>query len=144
MHCRGAVEEPENESFTVSTDHWLKTDQYGGVWAALLKTSTCFLRHLAVNACLAPIVSVDGKHVITVEGLGNSENPHPLQERLWMMNGSQCGFCTVRFTTHYCSSYSPTLVCYTNLNTARNCNEHIRAPPKCRVPRASDGRGCGA
>lgn len=55
------------------------------------------VHHLAVNACLAPIISVDGKHVITVEGLGNSLNPHPLQERLWKMSGSQCGFCTVCF-----------------------------------------------
>ncbi|KAF7324796.1 Xanthine dehydrogenase/oxidase [Mycena kentingensis (nom. inval.)] len=51
-------------------------------------------RHLAVNACLAPIVSVDGKHVITVEGVGSPENPHPIQERLWKLSGSQCGFCT--------------------------------------------------
>ncbi|KAG6827920.1 hypothetical protein H0H92_009962 [Tricholoma furcatifolium] len=55
---------------------------------------TGILQHLAVNACLAPIVSVDGKHVITIEGLGNSDNPHPLQERMWKMSGSQCGFCT--------------------------------------------------
>ncbi|KAG5646151.1 hypothetical protein DXG03_004204 [Asterophora parasitica] len=55
---------------------------------------TGVLQHLAVNACLAPIISVDGKHVITVEGLGDSENPHPLQERMWKMSGSQCGFCT--------------------------------------------------
>ncbi|KAG6841815.1 hypothetical protein C0991_006699 [Blastosporella zonata] len=55
---------------------------------------TGILQHLAVNACLAPIVSVDGKHVITIEGLGDSENPHPLQERMWKMSGSQCGFCT--------------------------------------------------
>ncbi|KAG6902926.1 hypothetical protein C0995_009317 [Termitomyces sp. Mi166 len=55
---------------------------------------TGILQHLAVNACLAPLVSVDGKHVITVEGLGDSDNPHPLQERMWKMSGSQCGFCT--------------------------------------------------
>ncbi|KAG6916535.1 hypothetical protein DXG01_006418 [Tephrocybe rancida] len=55
---------------------------------------TGVLQHLAVNACLAPIVSVDGKHIITIEGLGNSDNPHPLQERMWRMSGSQCGFCT--------------------------------------------------
>ncbi|KAJ6542822.1 Molybdopterin-binding domain of aldehyde dehydrogenase-domain-containing protein [Mycena capillaripes] len=52
------------------------------------------IQHLAVNACLAPIVSVDGKHVITVEGVGSPENPHPIQERLWKLSGSQCGFCT--------------------------------------------------
>ncbi|WPH04180.1 xanthine dehydrogenase [Acrodontium crateriforme] len=50
--------------------------------------------HASVNACLAPLVSVDGKHVITVEGIGNVKNPHPAQERIAKGNGSQCGFCT--------------------------------------------------
>lgn len=47
-----------------------------------------------MNACLAPLVSVDGKHVITIEGIGDVKNPHPAQERIAMDNGSQCGFCT--------------------------------------------------
>src|SRR3984957_7284899 len=38
--------------------------------------------HASVNACLAPLVSVDGKHVITVEGIGNVKRPHPAQERI--------------------------------------------------------------
>lgn len=50
--------------------------------------------HASVNACLAPLVSVDGKHVITVEGIGNVTTPHPAQERIAKSNGSQCGFCT--------------------------------------------------
>ncbi|KAF2622587.1 xanthine dehydrogenase [Macroventuria anomochaeta] len=50
--------------------------------------------HASVNACLAPLVSVDGKHVITVEGIGNVKRPHPAQERIAKGNGSQCGFCT--------------------------------------------------
>ncbi|KAF2806742.1 uncharacterized protein BDZ99DRAFT_421912 [Mytilinidion resinicola] len=50
--------------------------------------------HLAVNACLFPLVGIDGKHVITVEGIGSLANPHPLQERIAKMHGSQCGFCT--------------------------------------------------
>ena len=52
------------------------------------------LYHASVNSCLAPLVSVDGKHVITVEGIGNTQNPHPAQERIALGNGSQCGFCT--------------------------------------------------
>ncbi|GJN88067.1 hypothetical protein Rhopal_001023-T1 [Rhodotorula paludigena] len=51
-------------------------------------------QHLAINACLAPLVCVEGKHVITVEGIGNSDHPHPLQERMAKLHGSQCGFCT--------------------------------------------------
>ncbi|KAA8901382.1 Molybdopterin-binding domain of aldehyde dehydrogenase-domain-containing protein [Sphaerosporella brunnea] len=50
--------------------------------------------HASVNACLAPLISVDGKHVITVEGIGNTKKPHPVQERIAKMHGSQCGFCT--------------------------------------------------
>lgn len=50
--------------------------------------------HASVNACLAPLVSLDGKHVITIEGIGNTKRPHPTQERVAMGHGSQCGFCT--------------------------------------------------
>ncbi|ORY59677.1 molybdopterin binding aldehyde oxidase/xanthine dehydrogenase [Pseudomassariella vexata] len=52
------------------------------------------LRHMAVNACLFPLVGVDGKALITIEGLGTTERPHPLQERIAKLHGSQCGFCT--------------------------------------------------
>ncbi|KKA27007.1 hypothetical protein TD95_000513 [Thielaviopsis punctulata] len=56
--------------------------------------TTSKIYHASVNACLAPLVSIDGKHVITVEGIGNVERPHPAQERIAKLNGSQCGFCT--------------------------------------------------
>ncbi|KAG9239304.1 xanthine dehydrogenase [Amylocarpus encephaloides] len=52
------------------------------------------LKHMAVNACLYPLVGVVGKHLITIEGLGSVESPHPLQERIAKLHGSQCGFCT--------------------------------------------------
>lgn len=50
--------------------------------------------HASVNACLAPLASVDGKHVITIEGIGNAKKPHPAQKLIAEGNGSQCGFCT--------------------------------------------------
>ncbi|KAF3052786.1 hypothetical protein E8E11_011523 [Didymella keratinophila] len=59
-----------------------------------LNPTTKKIYHASVNACLAPLVSVDGKHVITVEGIGNVKRPHPAQERIAKGNGSQCGFCT--------------------------------------------------
>lgn len=59
-----------------------------------MNPTTKKLYHASVNACLAPLVSVDGKHVITVEGIGNVKSPHPAQERIAMGMGSQCGFCT--------------------------------------------------
>ncbi|UJR34402.1 hypothetical protein I4U23_021809 [Adineta vaga] len=54
------------------------------------------LDHRTVNACLTPIGSVDGCHIVTVEGLGSvaKANLHPTQSRLADFYGSQCGFCT--------------------------------------------------
>ncbi|KAJ9222172.1 hypothetical protein DTO169C6_5462 [Paecilomyces variotii] len=59
-----------------------------------INPTTKKLYHASVNACLAPLVSVDGKHVITVEGIGDVKNPHAIQQRMAVGNGSQCGFCT--------------------------------------------------
>ncbi|KAK1409893.1 hypothetical protein QVD17_36422 [Tagetes erecta] len=54
--------------------------------------------HHAINACLAPLYSVEGMHVITVEGIGNRKfGLHPVQESLASRHGSQCGFCTPGF-----------------------------------------------
>ncbi|XAR60386.1 Xanthine dehydrogenase, partial [Bertholletia excelsa] len=54
--------------------------------------------HYAINACLAPLYSVEGMHVITVEGIGNHRHGlHPVQELLARSHGSQCGFCTPGF-----------------------------------------------
>lgn len=39
-----------------------------------------FIRHLSVNACLAPLCSMHGVAVTTVEGIGNIKNGlHPVQ-----------------------------------------------------------------
>ncbi len=48
----------------------------------------------SVNACLMAAPQLDGRTVMTVEGLGNEETLHPLQEALLDHHGVQCGFCT--------------------------------------------------
>ncbi|XP_044271651.1 xanthine dehydrogenase isoform X2 [Tribolium madens] len=51
--------------------------------------------HLPVNACLAPVCSIHGQAVTTVEGIGSTRTRlHPVQERIAKAHGSQCGFCT--------------------------------------------------
>ena len=53
------------------------------------------IEHYSVNACLAPVVSMHGLAVTTVEGIGSTKTKlHVVQERLAKFHGSQCGFCT--------------------------------------------------
>ena len=49
----------------------------------------------AVNSCLYPILEVEGKNVITVEGLASADGTlHPLQKAFIDNGAVQCGFCT--------------------------------------------------
>ena len=47
-----------------------------------------------VNSCLIPAVEADNKEIITIEGLADGDNLHPIQEAFVEKSGMQCGFCT--------------------------------------------------
>jgi carbon-monoxide dehydrogenase small subunit len=50
-----------------------------------------------VRSCLLFAVQADGHDVVTVEGLGSPEAPHPVQAAFAAEHGLQCGFCTPGF-----------------------------------------------
>ncbi|MDI6753279.1 MAG: (2Fe-2S)-binding protein [Thermodesulfobacteriota bacterium] len=48
----------------------------------------------AVNSCITLALTVEGKKVTTVEGLGEGNQIHPLQQAFHEHYAAQCGFCT--------------------------------------------------
>lgn len=44
-------------------------------------------------SCDLPLWSVDGRSVVTVEGLGEGGAPHPLQRAFLAEQAGQCGYC---------------------------------------------------
>src|SRR5690625_2638332 len=55
---------------------------------------TVLLNGEAVKSCTVLAVQADSAEVTTVEGLGDMDDLHPVQEGFWEKHGLQCGFCT--------------------------------------------------
>ena len=47
----------------------------------------------AVTSCNTPLWAVQGRDVTTVEGLGTSGQPHPVQQAFIDLQAAQCGYC---------------------------------------------------
>jgi len=47
----------------------------------------------AVLSCVTPLIAVEGKEIVTVEGLGTIDKPGPLQAAFIEKQSAQCGYC---------------------------------------------------
>jgi len=54
---------------------------------------TVMVNGKAVNSCLVPVGKVAGATVVTVEGIAENGELHPVQEALVNHGAVQCGFC---------------------------------------------------
>jgi nicotinate dehydrogenase subunit A len=47
----------------------------------------------AVRSCVTPVGGVNHAEIVTLEGLGTPEKPHPIQQAFIDEEAAQCGFC---------------------------------------------------
>jgi carbon-monoxide dehydrogenase small subunit len=55
---------------------------------------TVFMDGKLVNSCMVFIGQVDGRAVVTIEGIAGSNELHPLQKAFVEAGAVQCGYCT--------------------------------------------------
>jgi carbon-monoxide dehydrogenase small subunit len=55
---------------------------------------TVHLSGRAVKSCTILAAACEGAEIVTIEGLGQPGNLHPMQENFRTHHGLQCGFCT--------------------------------------------------
>jgi len=48
----------------------------------------------ATRSCVLPVSTLQGRKVTTLEGLGSSAKPHPVQQAFIDEQAVQCGYCT--------------------------------------------------
>ena len=51
----------------------------------------------AVTSCLMPLAELEGRHIVTIEGLASTGEMTPVQRIMVEEGGTQCGFCTPGF-----------------------------------------------
>ena len=54
---------------------------------------TVLMNGRAVRSCMTPVGGVDRAEIVTLEGLGTPEKPHPIQQAFIDEEAAQCGFC---------------------------------------------------
>lgn len=52
------------------------------------------IHYHSANACITPAHQLQGRTLVTVEGLAQGDSLHPAQAAMVACHGSQCGFCT--------------------------------------------------
>jgi isoquinoline 1-oxidoreductase alpha subunit len=86
------VEDDATLLWVLRDDLKMKGTKYG-CGMAECGACTVLIDGVPGRACITPLSAVAGKDVTTIEGLGDEENPHPIQQA-WIDAGApQCGYC---------------------------------------------------
>jgi xanthine dehydrogenase small subunit len=105
----GALREVTGVSPSTTVLDWLRAQRLtgtkegcaegdcGACTVVLDRGSNATSRYQAINSCLMLLPQLDGLDVLTVEGISQGGELHPVQKLLVETDGTQCGFCTPGF-----------------------------------------------
>jgi nicotinate dehydrogenase subunit A len=54
---------------------------------------TVLVNQVPMRSCMLPVGRLNGKEIVTLEGLGTAGNPHPVQTAFIEEEAFQCGYC---------------------------------------------------
>lgn len=54
---------------------------------------TVLVNGQAVRSCITSVASLKGGKIVTLEGLGTADKPHPVQQAFIDEQAAQCGYC---------------------------------------------------
>ena len=89
---------------------------------------TVLINGKSINSCLYLALNIDGKEVVTIEGLGN-DNLDLVQEKMLEHGAVQCGFCTSG-------------IVLTTKSFSEQCIEAGKIPTRDEVKKSLEGNLC--
>ncbi len=78
--------------YLLSDDLALRGPKFG-CGQALCGSCTALVNGKPTRSCVTPVGTVEGAGIVTLEGLGSVDKPHPIQQAFINEQASQCGFC---------------------------------------------------
>ena len=78
--------------FVLSDELGLRGPKFGCGMAQCGACSVIVRGHV-VRSCVMPVSTVGQDEITTLEGLGTSDKPHPIQQAFIDEGAAQCGFC---------------------------------------------------
>jgi nicotinate dehydrogenase subunit A len=85
--------DPDTPLLFVLTDDLALRGPRFGCGMAQCGSCTVIMSGRIVRSCVMPVSAVGQEEVITLEGIGTSEKPHPIQQAFIEEGAAQCGFC---------------------------------------------------
>lgn len=78
--------------YVLSDDLGLRGPKFG---CGLGQCGSCtvLVKGQAVRSCITAVEAVQGLDIITLEGLGTVDKPHPIQKAFIEEQAAQCGYC---------------------------------------------------
>ena len=78
--------------YVLSDDLELRGPKFG---CGLSQCGACtvIVKGQAIRSCVTPVSTVAGSEIMTLDGLGTPEKPHPIQRAFIEEQAMQCGFC---------------------------------------------------
>jgi carbon-monoxide dehydrogenase small subunit len=89
--------DPENSLLLALRDHLGLTGSKEGCTTGDCGACSVLVDGRLVPSCLMLAAEVEGRAVTTIEGLGDGDRLHPLQQRFLEHAALQCGICTPGF-----------------------------------------------
>jgi aerobic-type carbon monoxide dehydrogenase small subunit (CoxS/CutS family) len=97
LNVNGSTHEVDADPATpllyVLRDHLALNGAKFGCGLGQCGSCTVMVDGAAVFSCVTPILLLEGREIVTVEGLGTIEEPGPMQAAFIEMQAAQCGFC---------------------------------------------------
>ena len=85
--------DPDTPLLWVVRDHFKLKGSKFGCGMGLCGSCTMHVNGEAVRTCILPVSAVQGAVITSIEGLGQADNLHPLQQAWVEQSVAQCGYC---------------------------------------------------